>query len=93
MRNIVYKSRKASNLFELLLHATLLGRFDQWFDCFTILFGVSSSILIEEYKNLEKMVQLDIEERTIILMDSSEANVYWIKELVPTTSRKGNYYD
>ena len=51
-----------SNLFELLVYSEKLGRFEQWFDCFTILFGISASIWIEEYGNLKEMVQVEIEE-------------------------------
>ena len=51
-----------SNLFELLVYSSKLGRFDQWFDCFTIIFGISPTILSEEYNNLREMVQIEIEE-------------------------------
>ena len=95
-----YYSRLVSNLFELLVYSSKLGRFDQWFDCFTMLFGVSPSILKEEYDNLNAMVQIEIEEDEF-LMDSTyhnslvsvfPANYTWVKELIATNSRKGNYY-
>ena len=54
----------------------------------TILFGVSSSVLKEEYDNLREMVELEIEEDSFMMTDFSEKRFFWIKELIPITSRK-----
>ena len=82
-----------SNLFELLIYSSKLGRFEQWFDCFTILFGVSPSILNEEYESLKEMVHMEIEENLFMMYDYSFSNFTWINELISTNSWKGNHYN
>ena len=74
-----------------MLYSSKLGRFDQWFDCFTILFGVSSSDLMEEYENLKQMVRIEIGEAEEFEMwgGSFLKNYTWVEELISHTSRKG----
>ena len=45
-------------MFEILLWSSKVGRFDQWFECFTVIFGVSPSVLIMEYSKLAEMVEV-----------------------------------
>ena len=87
-----HNSLKASNLFELLLYSSKLGRFEQWFDCFSILFGVSPSTLKDEYENLKEMVQIKIEEKNYETLGEAHGSFVWIEEINSKTSRKGNYY-
>ena len=90
---MLHNSLKVSNLFELLLYSSELGRFEQWFDCFSILFGVSPTTLIEEYENLKQMVQMKIEEQNEYLMKTNQYKTFvWIEEIYSNNSRKGNCY-
>ena len=66
--------------------------FGQWFDCFTILFGVSSTDLMEEYKNLREMVRIEMEEESFYRMSDYSFNSYvWVKDLSATNNRKEHY--
>ena len=78
-----------------MLYSSELGRFEQWFDCFTILFGVSSTDLMEEYENLKEMVRIETEEKEFEIVDwtirgAREAkNWTWVKELHSSNRRIG----
>ena len=74
-----------------MLYSSKLGRFEQWFDCFTILFGVSVSVLMEEYENLKAMVEIETEEDVFRMQDNSLSKFTWIKKLTSKNSRKGKY--
>ena len=77
-------------MFELLLYSSKLGRLEQWFDCSTILFGVSPSVLEEEFENLKQMVQIEIEEksrlRSFHMLDSSRSNYNFDQMIDPSLS-------
>ena len=75
-------------MFELLLYSSKLGGFRQWFDCFTILFDVSSVSLMEEYENLEAMVDIEQgDEIKFNMSDGSQMNLTWINALKSKNSR------
>ena len=76
-----------------MLYSSELGRFEQWFDCFTILFGVSPTVLMEEYENLKEMVRIEIEMDEFDMNDGDingiKKKYTWIKEHNSSNSRKG----
>ena len=44
--------KKAKNLFEVLVSSKNDGRFQQWLDCFAILFGTNATEIRDEYVEL-----------------------------------------
>ena len=69
-------------------------RFAQWFDCFTILFDVSSVDLMEEFENLNAMVEPEM--GTVDLYHIYGINqVHWVNRLLlrnDRTSQKSQYF-
>ena len=65
-----------------MVYSSELGGFQQWFDCFRILFETESVLLMEEYESLRAMVNIDKGERSAFLMyDLTTKTQHWINAL------------
>ena len=59
--------------YPFLVYSSKLGGLQQWFNCFEILFDVSSVSLMQEYWNLEAMIDIkEGEEKDFWMMHESQ---------------------
>ena len=70
-----------------------MGGFDGWFECFRILFDVSSVSLMEEFQNLKALIVIEVGETdTFTMKDESLKTVTWINGVFPNELRKRKHF-
>ena len=72
-----------------MVYSSELGGFQQWFDCFRILFDVDSVPLMEEFENLIAMINIEIGEiEEFFMADQTYKTNRWINALHSKNNRK-----